>query len=451
MKKQDYDNYLETIEKPISKYIGSPIIGHLFNFFKNPFSVVRTGVEKEGWVFSLNVANKKFIVMAGPEALSFLVQGGPKYFSNKEIWAPYINEFKAVKSLSTLDGPEHLQLRKVTGKGYSLRSLDGQTEAMTTLVKSELAPYIENGYLKVNPFCKSLVTEQLGKLLAGQALGENKDHMLRFLRTSLNVHIYKIWPKFLLKMPGFKKSKKRILKFSDEVIETHRNTLRETPDLIDDILEYFDNNPGSLTKEELTVSVLSPFIAGIDTAANVLASTLYCLQKNPKVLEKLQSEIDLYFKEKTPSMADLRKRDYTRGVIMETLRHYPLAPMLIRHSAKSFNFKGYKIPQGSDLLIPTALNHFDEKYFKNPKAFEPERFLEPRSEHKKPFIYSPYGVGAHICQGNNLAEAMLMLNIGGILNQIKILPNPNQRKVKFKYVPTTCPGDNFKLKVSRKN
>ena len=47
-------------------------------FYKNPFALVKNGVEKIGPVFSLKVANKYFTVIAGPEAIAFLIQGGPR-------------------------------------------------------------------------------------------------------------------------------------------------------------------------------------------------------------------------------------------------------------------------------------------------------------------------------------------------------------------------------------
>lgn len=41
--------------------------------------------------------------------------------------------------------------------------------------------------------------------------------------------------------------------------------------------------------------------------------------------------------------------------------------------------------------------------FANPDAFDPDRFAEPREEHKIPYAYLGFGGGLHSCMGQNFA------------------------------------------------
>ena len=41
--------------------------------------------------------------------------------------------------------------------------------------------------------------------------------------------------------------------------------------------------------------------------------------------------------------------------------------------------------------------------FPNPETFDPDRFAEPREEHKIPYAYLGFGGGLHSCMGQNFA------------------------------------------------
>ena len=64
-----------------------------------------------------------------------------------------------------------------------------------------------------------------------------------------------------------------------------------------------------LIDEEIVAHALTFILAGYETTANTLAYTSYLLALNPHIQEKLQSEIDSYFDEKTVS--ELIGSDYT--------------------------------------------------------------------------------------------------------------------------------------------
>ena len=54
---------------------------------------------------------------------------------------------------------------------------------------------------------------------------------------------------------------------------------------------------GKLTDEEVVMHAIMFLMAGYETTANALAYTSYLLSLNPDIQEKLQSEIDSYYKE----------------------------------------------------------------------------------------------------------------------------------------------------------
>jgi hypothetical protein len=60
--------------------------------------------------------------------------------------------------------------------------------------------------------------------------------------------------------------------------------------------------------------------------------------------------------------------------------------------------------QGDIVAASPSFSHMLPQYFKDPKAYDPERFASPREEDKqKPFTYLGFGGGRHGCLGQNFA------------------------------------------------
>lgn len=73
--------------------------------------------------------------------------------------------------------------------------------------------------------------------------------------------------------------------------------------------------------------------------------------------------------------SDLQKLPYLRCIINETLRLYPIGPLLVPHySSKDCNIGGFDIPGGTTLLVNAWAIHRDPNLWEDPGMFNPERF-----------------------------------------------------------------------------
>jgi cytochrome P450 family 6 len=57
------------------------------------------------------------------------------------------------------------------------------------------------------------------------------------------------------------------------------------------------------------------------------------------------------------------------------------------------------IPKDSMVWIPTVGFHYDEKYWKNPNLFDPERFTQEEIAKRPTNAYIPFGDGPRNCIG----------------------------------------------------
>lgn len=73
---------------------------------------------------------------------------------------------------------------------------------------------------------------------------------------------------------------------------------------------------------------------------------------------------------------DIAEMKYCAAVFKEALRLWPPVSNLTRLTNEEIYVQGYKIPVNTTLQVSTYVNARQAKYFKDPLAFRPERFIK---------------------------------------------------------------------------
>lgn len=173
-----------------------------------------------------------------------------------------------------------------------------------------------------------------------------------------------------------------------------------------------ESGPDTMTKKQIRNEIIVLFMAGHETTANVLAWTWYLISQSPEVEQKLHAELDQVLQGRTPEMEDVEKLVYTRAILDETMRLYPPVPILSRQALKDDVIRDKKIPAGSLMLVVPWLIQRHKKFWKDPDAFIPERFM-PGAEKPVKFTYLPFSAGPRVCIGKSfgITESVLAVAI----------------------------------------
>jgi cytochrome P450 len=158
------------------------------------------------------------------------------------------------------------------------------------------------------------------------------------------------------------------------------------------------------------------FVAGIDTTATTMEWTMSLLLNHPEVLQKVKAELDSQVgRERLINDMDLAKLPYLRCVINETLRLYPVVPLLLPHfSSSNCTVRGFHIPQGTILLVNAWSIHRDPKLWEEPTRFKPERFEATNGEGEG-FKFIPFGIGRRACPGASMGMRVIALALGALI------------------------------------
>ncbi|XP_064107333.1 cytochrome P450 9e2-like [Macrobrachium nipponense] len=172
-------------------------------------------------------------------------------------------------------------------------------------------------------------------------------------------------------------------------------------------------------------------IAGYDTTATTLAFASYLLAKNPEAQQRLRQELqDIVEQYDGITYQGIMESKYLDGIISETLRLYPPAPWLERKCSKDYLIPGTNVTvnKGQYVQVPVWAIHHDEKYWPEPEAFRPERFLPENKKNVTNYTYIPFGLGPRNCIAMRFAQMEAKVGIAKLVlaADLKIPPGKEE-------------------------
>lgn len=196
------------------------------------------------------------------------------------------------------------------------------------------------------------------------------------------------------------------------LVDTHLEPDAGYNDIASAVIGAVDADSGEpFTREELIDQLGVFFLAGHETTASVLTWVFYILAMQPAVLETLRAEVDAVVGEGDVTFEHIRQLPYVRAVFRETLRLYPPITFLPRVALEAASVGPRRLRRGALVMISPWTLHRHSRYWDEPHAFRPERFLPENEDSIQPGTYIPFGTGPHTCVGAGfaLAESILII------------------------------------------
>ena len=182
-------------------------------------------------------------------------------------------------------------------------------------------------------------------------------------------------------------------------------------DLLSLLMSAMDEDGSQMTPKQLRDETMTLFLAGHETTAQMLAWTWYLLAENPQAEARLHQELRDVLQGRPPAPSDFMQLPYLHALMHEVLRLYPPAYITARTSVEPCRIAGYEFPSGSTMLMSQWVMHRDARYYSDPDAFLPERWLAGLASQLPAGAYFPFGDGPRRCIGQGFAmlEAAIVI------------------------------------------
>jgi cytochrome P450 len=321
--------------------------------------------------------------------------------------------------LLTSDGPFWKQQRKLIQPAFHHRALTGYADVMVRHTRRMLERFEEGRVVEVQAQMSALTLGVVVECLFGGDVTHHADEVGRLMTTVLEASNHRL--NSALRMPAWvptkrhlreRRAMRRLDAILHELIELRRRAPDGGHDLLSMLLSAVDQDSGArMSDQQLRDEMMTLFLAGHETTANLLTWTWFLLAQHPDVEQALFDEIQRVLQGRAPTVADLPNLPYAEMVIRESLRLFPPAPGVAREPIEDVTIGEFPVPKGSLISIHTFTMQRDARFFPEPDRFDPARFSAGWEQRIPRYAYLPFGAGPRVCIGNSFAmmEARLIL------------------------------------------
>jgi pentalenene oxygenase len=203
----------------------------------------------------------------------------------------------------------------------------------------------------------------------------------------------------------------------DQIIAERRRSGVARGDLLGRLIAARDPENGEgLSDVELREQVMALFVAGTETTASALTSTIHLLDRHPEAARRVEAEAAAVLGGRAATHDDLPRLDYTQRVFTEAMRLYPPGWILTRRTTAPVDLGGHRVGAGATILFSPYALHRDPEFFADPERFDPDRWLPEREKALPRFAMLPFSAGRRKCMGDafamNLATTVLATLVG---------------------------------------
>ncbi|MEM6611458.1 MAG: cytochrome P450 [Cyanobacteria bacterium P01_C01_bin.72] len=424
---------------------GLPLIGETLSFFGDP-DFNRKKIAKYGKIYKTNIFGKPSVIMIGAEANTFLFRNENEYVTS--LWPKSTRILLGQESLAVRNGSFHTSRRRLLYQAFQQRALASYVPTMEQITDTHLKKWLEMGELTWYPELRDYTFDIASNLFIGADGGSQATIREQFEDWCAGLFTLPIslpWTKFGKALAA----RKKMLKNLEQIILKRQQKDDPGEDALGLLIKAEDEDGNSLSLEELKDQILLLLFAGHETLTSAIASFCLLTAQHSDVLAKLRAEQKHLNLTGTPSLKDLKAMTYLDMVLKEVMRLIPPVGGGFREAIKTFEFGGYRIPQGWNIQYQIAQTHQEPELYPESDRFDPERFNPNNAVDKQTsFGYIPFGGGLRECIGKEFARLEMRLFAAKLLKdyQWELLPEQNLDLIT---VPSPRPRDGLKVKFKK--
>ena len=419
--------------------IGDPVFGNGRQYADDPFSFMRACADSYGDVVRFDLGPRETYLLTNPADVErVLVAEADRY--RKPQFGDDAMDTLLGDGLLMSEGDTWQRQRKLASPSFHNRRIGALDGTMVDHTRSQLAEWNDGEVVDIQLEVARLTVKIIVSAMFGADITDEEVKTVQEKLEPLGARFEPDPRRFLIpnwvptrENREFDDAIETLESVIDGIVDRRRGTERDPSvdpagpegvavrgpagdgdgdlpmDLLSVLLRAHDR--GEQTDENLRDELVTMLLAGHDTTALTLTYTFYLLSNHPEARERVASEAEAAVAGGAPTAADVRDMQFTERVLNEAMRLYPPVYTLFREPKLDVKLGGYRIPEGSALMLPQWVVHRSPRWYDDPEAFDPSRWEPERRSRRPRFAYFPFGGGPRHCIGKafSLLEAKLIL------------------------------------------
>jgi cytochrome P450 len=395
---------------------GLPFVGVLPQFRRNAAKFLERMARQYGDLVQLQVGPQTIFLVNHPDWIKDILVTHQFKFKKSRM----LERAKVLlgEGLLTSEGEHHKRQRRLVQPAFHRERLTGYASVMAECTSQARTRWHAGETLDVATEMMRLTLSIVTRTLFSTDIAGEADEIGEALTQVFELFGMVLLPfsEYLEKLPlpsvrRFQKARERLDQTIYRLIRERRALGEDKGDLLSMLLAAQDEEGGGgMTDQQVRDEALTLFLAGHETTANALTWTWYLLSQNSEAETKFHVEIDRVLQGRLAGFEDVAQLKYTESVFAEALRLYPPAWGVGRRALEDYTVAGHTIPAQCVLLMSPYAVQRDARWFPEPLAFRPERWMGEATDRPK-FSYFPFGGGSRVCIGERFAwsEGVLLL------------------------------------------
>lgn len=432
---------------------GLPLIGNLLALGRDPLGFFAETTRRYGDLVSLNLAGWKTLLVSDLPAIEkILVDDHRSFVKHSFFWRNVTAVFG--EGLLTSEGEAWQRQRRLAAPVFAGQQLLAYDSAMVALTRQMLDGWKGGEIIDIHPEMMGLTLRIAAKTLFDSEVERD----IRDIEHAMNDLITEVASRYkrpifvpdAIPLPGHIRYRRAIRTVervvSSMIAERRARGLETRNDLLSRLMAARDDAGRPMSDTLLRDEAITLLLAGHETTALALSWTWFLLGQHPDAEARLAAEIAEVLDDRPATADDIPHLKFTESVVMEAMRLYPPAWGIGRESTRPVELGGYSFPKGTTILISPWVLHRDGRYFGEPEAFRPERWMSNLARELPRFAYMPFGGGPRICIGQRFATIEAILLLATMAQRFSIEWQPDRKVTPFPSI-TLRPNGGVWLKL----
>ncbi|WP_439026980.1 cytochrome P450 [Haloarchaeobius sp. DT45] len=409
---------------------GLPVFDHTLGFLRDGIDF-GTAMARHGDVVAFDAIGVPFVAVYDPALVQQVLVDRNDEF-RKGDYETAFGDLLAPSGLAFTEGEQWRRDRQLLQPAFTPRHIQSFADTMVARTADAADEWAAEGTVDLRQAASDLTLDILVGTLFDLDLDADRGQVVRDAMAAVSDRISGV----SMMVPGWvptpaKRRFRRCIADLDEMVaalirERRAATGEEDgcDDLLDTLLaaEYPDGS--TMDADQVRDQLVTFLGAGHETTAVALTYTLWLLAGDSAVRDRLDAELDAVCGDGDPTFGDLPALEYAEAVVQEALRLYPPVYAIYRQPVEDTMLGGYEIAADRTLILGTYQIHRDERWWNEPEAFRPDRWLGGDSDatgaaDRPEYAYFPFGGGPRHCIGMRFARMELTLALATLARRLE--------------------------------